>query len=209
MSEFQAFPKIPRLRRDMVVTEKIDGTNACVVIADDLLANWAPGQPLGDGVVAYFHDTPVHVYAQSRNRVITPEKDNFGFAAWVRENAALLAQHLGPGRHFGEWWGSGIQRGYGLPKGEKRFSLFNTHRWDAGEDHKFAHFDIPGLYVVPVITRYTFSTVAVDGALDLLRTHGSFAAPGFMNPEGIIVYHTAAGQMFKMTFEHDEAGKGQ
>jgi hypothetical protein len=32
--EFEAFPKIPRLKRDMVITEKIDGTNACVLIED-------------------------------------------------------------------------------------------------------------------------------------------------------------------------------
>ena len=34
---------------------------------------------------------------------------------------------LGVGQHFGEWWGFGIQRGYGLH--ERRFSLFNTGRW--------------------------------------------------------------------------------
>jgi hypothetical protein len=27
MSDFIPFPKIPRLRRDIVITEKIDGTN--------------------------------------------------------------------------------------------------------------------------------------------------------------------------------------
>ena len=39
-----------------------------------------------------------------------------------------------------------------------------------------------------------------------LKTHGSYAAP-FMNPEGVVIIHTAAGAMFKKTFEKDEAGK--
>ena len=39
----------------------------------------------------------------------------------------LSMTFLVPGRHFGEWWGSGIQRGYGLD--EKTFSLFNAYRW--------------------------------------------------------------------------------
>lgn len=106
MTEFVGFPKIARLNREIVVTEKIDGTNAQVEITED-------------GIVR----------AGSRNRYITPEGDNHGFAAWVRDNADDL-RRLGPGRHFGEWWGSGIQSGYGLPKGEKRFSLFNVSRWD-------------------------------------------------------------------------------
>lgn len=29
---FEAFPKIPRLNRDITITEKIDGTNVAVVI---------------------------------------------------------------------------------------------------------------------------------------------------------------------------------
>ena len=41
---------------------------------------------------------------------------------------------------------------------------------------------------------------------ELVRS-GSHAAPGFMNPEGIVVYHTAAGQVFKMTVENDDLPK--
>lgn len=35
MSEFEGFEKIPRLNREMIVTEKIDGTNASVLVPDD------------------------------------------------------------------------------------------------------------------------------------------------------------------------------
>jgi hypothetical protein len=91
--EFKAWPKIARLNRRMIITEKIDGTNAAVIVTEG-------GQ----------------VYAQSRTRLITPGKttDNFGFAAWVEQNKVFLAERLGPGYHYGEWWGVGIQRGYGL-----------------------------------------------------------------------------------------------
>lgn len=33
MIEFKAWPKIPRLFRDVIITEKIDGTNAAIHIA--------------------------------------------------------------------------------------------------------------------------------------------------------------------------------
>jgi hypothetical protein len=35
MIEFQEFPKIFRLSREMIVTEKLDGTNAQVYVTDD------------------------------------------------------------------------------------------------------------------------------------------------------------------------------
>ena len=33
--EFQKFPKIPRLNRGIIITEKIDGTNAQILITED------------------------------------------------------------------------------------------------------------------------------------------------------------------------------
>lgn len=175
--EFQAFPKIPRLFRDIVITEKIDGTNAAVGVTDD-----------GE------------VYAQSRKRLITPDDDNFGFAHWVSEHADELRVLLGPGLHFGEWWGSGIQRGYGLQKGEKRFSLFNVKRW-AELEPAF------GLGVVPVLYEGPNDEAAVRDVVEELRQWGSRVTPGFMDPEGIIVYHTASNHVYKVTLENDESPK--
>ena len=101
--EFRKFNKIARLSREIVVTEKIDGTNGLIAIGED-----------GEFQVG------------SRNQWITPEKDNAGFARWAYDHKGELMT-LGVGFHYGEWWGQGIQRGYGLK--EKRFSLFNTSRW--------------------------------------------------------------------------------
>ena len=96
---FQPFPKIPRLFRDMVITEKLDGTNAVVYIEGD-----------------------TNIKAGSRKRWITPEDDNFGFAKWVETNKKSLLT-LGNGFHYGEWVGPGIQSNpYNLK--EKRFYLF-------------------------------------------------------------------------------------
>lgn len=176
---FQEFPKIPRLNRTVVVTEKLDGTNACVVVSD---------APTFDERI---------VTAQSRSRIITPEDDNYGFARWVKDNEATLRQ-LGPGYHYGEWWGQGIQRGYGLT--EKRFSLFNVTRW--GETRPAC------CHIVPVLFRTLgFADVAV--AVENLRAYGSSAAPGFMRPEGVIAFHEASNRLFKVTLEKDEEPKGK
>lgn len=168
---FESFPKIPRLMRDVVVTEKLDGTNASVVIDDD-------------GRL---------VRVASKNRWITPGKssDNAGFAAHVHENKAAF-EALGPGRHFGEWWGQGIQRGYGLD--HKRFSLFNTGKWNI--------WNVPeGIYVVPVLAQGGIDVI--PNAADMLNNFGSIAAPGFLKPEGIIIFHTSLNGYFKFTLDGD------
>lgn len=178
MIEFQPFPKIGRLRRDCLITEKIDGTNAQIIM-----------------------DEEGNIQAASRNRLIYVGDDNYGFAAWVDANKADLLT-LGPGRHFGEWWGSGVQRGYGLAKGEKRFSLFNTSRWSNSENRPKC------CGVVPVLYHGDFTTGAVDYTLRKLVEAGSVAAPGFMRPEGVVVLHLATKQMFKVTCENDDEPKG-
>ena len=119
---FEAFPKMGRLYREIVVTEKIDGTNAQVLIEhkEAMEDPGIQGHRIAE-IDGYY------IFAGSRTRFITPADDNFGFANWVENNAPELVYGLGIGRHFGEWWGKGIQRGYGLDY--KKFSLFNTSRW--------------------------------------------------------------------------------
>lgn len=175
--QFEAFPKIPRLKRDCVVTEKIDGTNASIFIGED-----------GEFLIG------------SRNRWITPQADNYGFAKWAIENKAELLK-LGPGHHFGEWWGLGIQRGYCLPM--KKFSLFNVRRWKDNPERPSC------CDVVPVIYEGPFTDDAIDRCMFSLRSGGSHAMPMYMFPEGIVVYHKASGTMFKSTLENDEKPKGQ
>lgn len=180
--EFREFASIARLSREMVVTEKLDGTNAQVFVGED-------------GTIR----------AGSRNRWLTVENDNFGFARWVAEHADEL-RALGPGRHYGEWWGSGIQRRYGLE--EKRFSLFNTGRWTGDRYQGHRCVEAPVCHVVPVLARTAFDTGHIDHVLDCLATMGSEAAPGFMKPEGIVVFHVASGALFKKTLDKNDGHKG-
>lgn len=194
--DFIEFPKITRLSRDVVVTEKIDGTNGTVFIGED-----------GEFLVG------------SRTRWITPMNDNHGFARWAIDHQGDLMK-LGPGWHRGEWWGSGIQRGYGLPKGEKRFSLFNVIRWcEADEeprrietaDPRIEKYQecLPGCCeLVPVLYRGVFETNHVQEALDNLVLSGSLAAPGFMQPEGVVIFHIAGNIRFKKTILKDDEPKG-
>lgn len=190
--EFKEFPKIPRLNRDVVITEKLDGTNACIYIAE----------ALGEVIEFGAHGT---ISAQSRNKVIAPGDDNYGFAAWVQKYQIPLTHTLGPGYHYGEWWGSGIQRGYGLKNGDKRFSLFNAHRWGQVDLSS-----VPGLGVVPVLYSGEFDSIVIDTIVSEMTEigGGSRAVPGYMDPEGIIIWHTAAQQMFKVTCKNDDKPKG-
>lgn len=187
--DFTPFPKMARLSRDMIITEKLDGTNAQIAVDES-------------GTI---------IKVGSRTRWLTEHEDNFGFYAWAMENRDELLK-LGPGRHYGEWWGKGIQRGYG--KQDRTFSLFNVGRWYSTEVYSYGGFDDKAercpscCSVVPVLWRGSFDTEAIDTALHHLKVRGSFACP-FMNPEGIIIYHTAAKVAFKKTFEGDEKGKGQ
>jgi len=206
--DFVEFPKMARLTRECVITEKIDGTNAQVYLIHKRDAGWAERVALP--FVA--ENADFWMLAGSRNRYITPDADNFGFAAWVKKYADDLWA-LGGGRHYGEWWGSGIQRGYGLTNGEKRFSLFNTSRWVSPvssaplEDKQ--EYAPACCHVVPILYRGLFGPKHDENYIEKLRHEGSLAAPGFMKPEGIVIYHVAAGVMFKKTLEKDDQPKSQ
>lgn len=184
---FVEFPKISRWSRDVIVTEKIDGTNAQI----------------------YIDDLGTSIHAGSRNKWISPTDDNAGFAKWVETNKEELLK-LGPGSHFGEWWGQGIQRNYGLK--EKRFSLFNVSRWDVpsrpaccGVVPTLFKGNMDGLHALDEKGSTTYLKYMIQ---DLMK-NGSKAAPGFMKPEGIVIFCTAGGQLFKKTLEKDESPKSK
>jgi hypothetical protein len=162
------------------VTEKLDGTSAQIYI--DKIEN-------AEGV------EEVIFKVGSRNRWLTPESDNFGFAKWAYENKEELLK-LGVGRHYGEWWGNGIQRGYGLPKGYKRFSLFNVQRWSGSIERPSC------CSVVPILYQGEFSEKEIQQCLWDLKINGSKVAP-FLDPEGIVVYHKQGNLSFKITLDGD------
>lgn len=193
--EFVPFPKIARLRREVVITEKVDGSNASVYVPED------PAAPLLVG---------------KRTSWIEPgPTDNFWFAQWVQDHADELRTGLGPGLHFGEWWGERINKRYPNVVG-RRFSLFNTERWCAREPFpggaaygEKATFAPACCEVVPVLLRAPrLRDGDVEAVIERLRAEGSMAAPG-CKAEGIVVYHTAAKVAFKVTLERDDERKGK
>lgn len=157
--EFRSWPKIPRwCNESYTITEKLDGTNACIIITEH-----------GE------------IFAQSRSRILdeTSSGDNYGFCKWVKGNAPEILT-LGVGYHYGEWWGHGINRNYGLK--ERRFSLFNI--W----------IDIPEcLHRVPIVAE------TYEAAWNRLQEEGSVASPGYMNPEGFVMgANLARGTRYKV-----------
>lgn len=137
--EFKAWEKIPRENPfNVTITEKMDGTNACIIITD--------GEIVG---------------VQSRKRLITPEDDNYGFAGWVeRNNDDLL--NLGDGYHYGEWAGLGIQKNPHTLD-EKRFFLFNTFRWNPDNPNRPSCCD-----VVPILFQGELTPSKIPELLEAL-----------------------------------------
>lgn len=199
--QFEPMFKIARYYREVVCSEKLDGTSGAIVINEN------------------------GVFAGSKNRLLKPGKstDNFGFAAWVESCKDDLYDTLGIGTHRGEWMGVGIQRGYGLV--ERRFYLFNTAKWapkgqaslviKEGEDNTFNTYvkdpdpQLPkNVYCVPVLYEGPHDQGEIDAVLTRLRVEGSVASPGFMEPEGIVVFHQASRHLYKITCSNDSEWKG-
>lgn len=170
-NDFKEFSKIPRLDNvQMTITQKMHGTNAQILI------------------------TETEIKAGSRTKWLTVDNDNFGFAKFVEDNKDIIREKLGLGRHYGEWCGPGINSGEGLKK--KTLFLFNVYR--------FTETPVPGMIeVVPVIYKglvadHVSTINLIAKSLQSLRLQGSFAVPGFMNPEGIVIQ--IGSQLIKEVF---------
>lgn len=186
--EFKPFAKIPRLYSECRITEKIDGTNACIEVVGcgELGFAVAACSRTRRLVTVGLSMEPEWHERDARGRPV----DNYGFGQWVVENAIALTK-LGPGRHFGEWWGAGIQRRYDLT--EKRFSAFwrpETAPACVGQ--------------VPTMYEGEFSPLQLAICLDDLNLHGSRAAPLFPRPEGVVVTFKHGGS-FKVILNGDES----
>lgn len=171
LPEFARWPSIQRLSSETVyVTEKIDGTNAVIHVAED--GTVTPG---------------------SRERWLLPNQpDNFGFGEWVRQYEDVLRQ-LGPGYHYGEWHGAGIQRKYGQTI--RRFASF-----------EFWRDDLPSLITkVPLLYEGPWKSSILNDYVDYLAAYGSVLYPGFMDPEGVVVtFKNMRSAKFKKLCKNDQ-----
>lgn len=134
-------------------TVKLHGTNAGVCVMPD-----------GD------------VIAQSRNRRLTADKDNYDFAAFALGDAtgpgfwrgmtAELESNSKPITIYGEWVGSGIQHGAGICQlKDRRFVIFAIRRGDGEEGSNWLN--VPSLshlneYGVYSITDFPAYSIGID-----------------------------------------------
>lgn len=196
LGEFKKWGSTPRWHKGLTITEKIDGTNACIVIYNG------------------------EVKAQSRNRMITPDDDNAGFAKWVYENAGALTDTLGYGYHYGEWYGQGIQKN---PLGieGKRFALFHATKYTLENGFDLERVD--GLETVPLLFHGQANLYTIPNIIQELEIYGSKVAgakkehkevevPGIGDmvhyfvaapAEGVIVWHKETQQKYKILLKDD------
>lgn len=194
---FAPMPKIPRLHGDVHVTEKLDGTNACFEYAQTPNGYIVGACSRNRRLFQLELDTAGLPRFVGEGPRWDGKGDNAGFGAWVLANLDEL-RRLGYGRHFGEWYGKGIQRGYGLD--HKRFALFRAPKAGVPEGCPVS--------VVPELDVWgEFDTGRLALLMAELRLSGSQAVPGFMDPEGIVCFHARSGQLFKYTY--DAGPKGQ
>lgn len=186
--EFKSFTDIKRLKNDLniTITEKIHGSNAQLYVYVD-----------------EEDEGKLKLLAGSRTRWLDPGvSDNYGFGAWAAANAGELIAWLGHGRHYGEWYGAGINHGYGLK--EKRLALFNTNRWQQVVEGGRA---LPArVDLVPVLYQGPFRETVVDECLMRLKREGSVLVPGCTKPEGVVVYFHDVDIMRKSVIDPEETG---
>lgn len=188
--EFKAFDKIEQLKKVfMHITQKIHGTNAQILIYPVYKDGKAPDGGSSEEVSHY------DLICGSRNRWIYPGDDNYGFAAHVHAHKGEFIAKLGPGRHYGEWAGLGINSGEGMA--DKVFLLFDFWRYPPERPLP------PKCGTVPLLYSGPLDLAKIEEVMNDLKTNGSKLVPGFMRPEGVVI--STMGTRFKKVFQAEEA----
>lgn len=181
--EFKEFAKIPRGQGEgMTITEKIDGTNACVIveISDD-------GAPHVIGA-----QSRSQLMAHNNDGTLTKYTDNYGFAEWVIKNQDELSL-LGEGYHYGEWAGNGIQKNHHNIEG-KKFFLFNSERWRDGREPRPNCCECVKVLFEGEAKRENIAA-AMDKLWEDAKTEG-------YHPEGVVIWYHKTRRYEKVTFEN-------
>ena len=101
-----------------------------------------------------FNTETGEIIAQGRNRVLTLEHDNFGFALWVKSKEdhfrAVFKTFSTDTKYvivFGEWAGPGIQKGVGISGIERKmFFPFAVMYANSNEDKSFGYQETAKLF---------------------------------------------------------------
>lgn len=112
------------------------------------------------------------VIAQGRNRELTVQQDNFGFAAFVHKNADLFRRLIRVAHEvtiYGEWIGSGIQKGVAVSNLPRQFVVFGLsltnsdgeliyeplfRREQITTEDQVAEFNNAGIYFIDQVPTY-------------------------------------------------------
>ena len=201
MSNYASFPSIERLENIYcVISEKVDGTNGLIEINEVF--------PVGE-------PKEIQIRFGSRNRYITFNNDNADFANFFRHYEARFkdvaadiilkelevsgetlteCQEQYPLRIYGEWFGSGIQRGYGLK--DKFFMPFSTFYAE-----KLIEYQVPNIVKPNIMYTGKFNKLTADMCMNTLAIHGSGIIKDYKRPEGIVIHFPKYNFRLKQTFE--------
>jgi len=148
---FKAYPSIGQLRDSIKNTQKENETVPVIDYVGTVKLHGTHGD-----IVQTVDGT---IFAQSRNRVLTVQNDNLGFAAYVAQlkNISQLFQKIRDATQnysdqimiAGEWCGKGIQKGVALEKVEKMFVIFDilvNDQWKNMIDFKDLHDNSERIY---------------------------------------------------------------
>ena len=191
-ANYNSFPSIERLENIYcIISEKIDGTNGLIEINE------------------------TNVRFGSRNRYISFSDDNAGFANFFRHYEAKLedvakdvitkelelngetltsCNESYPLRIYGEWFGCGIQRGYGLK--DKFFMPFSSFY---GE--KLIEYQVPNVITPNIMYTGKFSMEVVGTCMQQLKLNGSGVVKDYKQPEGIVIFFPKYNFRLKETFD--------
>ena len=178
-TNYSSFPSIERLENIYcIISEKIDGTNGLIEINE------------------------TNVRFGSRNRYISFSDDNAGFANFFKDYEArfkdaakdITTDESYPLRIYGEWFGCGIQRNYGLK--DKLFMPFSSFY---GE--KLIEYQVPNVITPNIMYTGKFSMEIVDTCMQQLKLNGSGVVKDYKQPEGIVIFFPKYNFRLKETFD--------
>jgi hypothetical protein len=188
---FRSFSSIPRWSKGVAVSEKIDGTNAQIHIVQ-----YGDEEFDFDGhawlAIAKNFERDQYMLVASRNKYIMLDQDNQGFGNWCLANVAELWK-LGPGRHYGEWAGPGIQKNP-LNLEEKRLFMFNPKWVDQG----------PSCVEIAPVLAECMDAGDIDQLMADLKRNGTQVEGGKGQAEGVVIYHHGSGKLYKATYDNPE-----
>lgn len=172
MKEFKKFPSIEQYRNAVKkVQEYIEWAD--IEDADPIINVIGTVKLHGTNACIGYDPTTGEIWAQSRNNIITPEKDNAGFASWVHKNRDYFSEVLSVLNGvcyesvyiFGEWCGGNIQKNVGITGLDKMFVIFSIYidgRLHRSECNDFADDFRQSPYINNVYSIYEFPTWSLD-----------------------------------------------